>query len=89
MVERQLYVLPGRGWKTPAAGLAAARFGAGEAPIPTFPQRREGAVRRHQQGSSGKLSSYHKTGSWPMGSRDEYLVIVVNAATQLTALEPV
>ena len=43
-------------------GLAPAGFGAGQAPIPSFPQRREGAVRVHQRGSSGKLSSYEK--SW-------------------------
>ena len=39
-------------------GLAPAGFGAREAPIPSFPQRREGAVRMPQQGSSGKLTSY-------------------------------
>ena len=37
-------------------GLASAEFGVGESPIPSFPQRREGAIRTQKQGSFGTPS---------------------------------
>ena len=47
VVERQLSVLPGHGWKTPTAVYRSPGLEPGRPPIPSFPQRREGAVRMH------------------------------------------